>query len=127
MPRTQRAPCYDPIVKKLILIALLVLIPFQFAWAGMSAYCSHEGGKGAMHFGHHAHQHGGSKETSDSKAKFGKLDLDCGSCHGVVAIFFAAVDPLAIPLGIDSPEPRALLYTSYIPDGPRRPDRLPVA
>jgi hypothetical protein len=114
-------------VKKFILIALLVLIPFQFAWAGMSAYCQHEGGKSAMHFGHHAHQHAGAKETSDSKAKFGKVDLDCGSCHGVVAIFLTAVDSVAIPLGADSPEPRALLYTSHIPDGPRRPDRLPVA
>jgi hypothetical protein len=114
-------------VKRLILIALLFLIPFQFAWAGMGSYCQHEDGKDAMHFGHHAHQHEGKKDASDSKTKFGKVDLDCGACHGVNAIFVSSVDPVLIPLGTDSSEPRALLYTSHIPDGPRRPDRLPVA
>lgn len=80
-----------------------------------------------MHFGHHAHQHDGKKDASDAKAKIGKFDSDCASCHGLSTISGNGVRPAIVPLGIDSPVPRARFYISHIPDGPRRPDRFPVA
>lgn len=113
-------------VKRLLLIALLVLIPFQFAWAGMGVFCEHEAGTGAFHFGHHSHQHVGKKEASDAKSKVANADLDCGSCHGECAMIAALPAQGAIPLETKSSVRLALLYTSYIADGPRRPDRLPV-
>lgn len=41
-------------------ILLLVLLPIQFSWAAAAAYCEHESGARADHFGHHEHDHQGS-------------------------------------------------------------------
>lgn len=80
-----------------------------------------------MHFGHHAHQHQGKADTSNAKSKLAKMDLDCPSCHGTAcAVFLTVVEPVFVPLGTTSAEPCVLLYTSHIPDGPRRPNRFPV-
>lgn len=115
-------------MKRFLLILLLVLVPFQFAWATAGSYCQHETGASSVHFGHHAHQHQGKADTSNAKAKLGKIDIDCPSCHGAgCALFLTHVEPVTVPLDKTAAEPRVLLYTSHIPDGPRRPDRSPVA
>jgi hypothetical protein len=124
-----RSPsCYDFIVKKLLLILLLAIVPFQFAWAAAGVYCQHENGAAAQHFGHHAHQHQGKSDSADGKTKSGKIHLDCSSCHGTggaISPAEAVAEPA--PGSQAYSELRPISYTSHIPDGPRRPDRFPVA
>jgi hypothetical protein len=112
-------------VKKLILILLLFIAPLQFAWAAAGAYCQHEQGKSSMHFGHHAHSHEATHDASDSKTKASKVHLDCSSCHTTAsAILVSSATFTLIPSALEYFEPRAISYSSFIPDGPRRPDRL---
>ena len=126
--RACQSSCYHPSVKKLLLILLLAIVPFQFAWAAAGVYCQHENGAASQHFGHHAHQHHGKSDSSDSKTKAGKVHLDCSSCHGTGCAIFPAEVVAELTLSVETyldltPQP----YTSHIPDGPRRPDRYPVA
>lgn len=116
-------------VKKFLLILLLVILPFQFSWAVAGAYCQHEQGAASQHFGHHAHQHQGKADISNTKGDAGKFHSDCSSCHGAGCVVFAATVPAIdlLPPGREYTEPRPFSYTSHIPDGPRRPDRFPVA
>ena len=112
-------------MKKLILIFLLLIVPLQFAWAAAGVYCQHEQGKASFHFGHHAHSHDGKHDAADSKTKVSKVHLDCSSCHATgtaILVSSAALAPL--PSTLEYFEPRAISYSSFIPDGPRRPDRL---
>ena len=120
-------PCYDRTVKKLILIFLLLIVPLQFAWAAAGAYCQHEQGTSSMHFGHHAHNHDGKHDGADGKAKAGKVHLDCNSCHATANAILVNRAPLTLqPSAPDYIDPRPISYSSFIPDGPRRPDRLRV-
>lgn len=120
--------CYDRTVKKLILIFLLFIVPLQFAWAAAGAYCQHEQETSSMHFGHHAHSHDGKHDAADSKAKVSKVHLDCSSCHATAnAILISSATFTLRPSALEYFEPRAISYSSFIPDGPRRPDRLLVA
>jgi hypothetical protein len=112
-------------VKKLILILLLVFVPLQFAWAAAGAYCQHEQGMSSFHFGHHAHSHEGKPDAADSKTKSSKVHLDCHSCHATAsAILVDATTLTLLPSVLEYFEPRPISYSSFIPDGPRRPDRL---
>lgn len=115
-------------MKKLILIFLLCIVPLQFAWAAAGAYCQHEQGTSSSHFGHHAHSHDGKHDAADGKTKAGKVHLDCSSCHasgGAILLGDATLAPL--PCAPTYAEPRPISYSSFIPDGPRRPDRRPGA
>jgi cytochrome c553 len=116
-------------VKKLILILLLFILPFQFSWAAAGSYCQHEQGAGAHHFGHHAHQHQINADTPQDKSEAGKMHADCNACHGAGCVVFIAAIPVLgiLPAVREYVEPCPISYTSHIPDGPRRPDRLPVA
>jgi hypothetical protein len=120
--------CYHFNVKKLFLILLLAIVPFQFAWAAAGVYCQHENGAASQHFGHHAHQHQGTSDHADGKTKSGKIHLDCSSCHGAGCAISPA-EAIAEPVQGSQAyaKLRPISYTSHIPDGPRRPDRFPVA
>ena len=120
--------CYDPLVKRLFLIILLTILPLQLSWAAAGAYCKHEQGVASNHFGHHVHQHQSKSDTPDSKGEFGKVHNDCKSCHGVgFALFMELPDLDVVEAGRTYVLPHPLSYRSHIPDGPRRPDRFPVA
>lgn len=118
-------------MKKVLLIMLLVLVPFQISWAMAGDYCLHENGPVAAHFGHHAHHHQSTPDRPDSKhaGKLSRMHSDCGSCHSsVLALFLepdAAVALLMSAIKLPLLPPDA--YTSHIPDGPREPDRTHFA
>ncbi|HEU4776403.1 MAG TPA: cobalt-zinc-cadmium resistance protein [Telluria sp.] len=115
-------------MKRLILIILLALVPLQFAWAAAGAYCLHEEGTSSLHFGHHAHTHQAKSDSSDSKTKVNKAHLDCSSCHAPANVIWNAAPSLKVLSSQgERYAPVSLLYSSFIPDGPRRPDRLPGA
>lgn len=82
-------------MRRFLAIVLLALLPLQFSWAAVAAYCGHEAPTEAAHFGHHEHQHhdgigaaDDAEPVADAKADPGAdkspaaMDLDCGHCHG---------------------------------------------
>lgn len=115
-------------MKKIVLILLLLTLPLQMSWAAAGAYCRHEQGEQARHLGHHGHQHKDGHENKDGKDS-GKAHGDCGYCHGIggQALFPASADLHAIRFPSAPIAAAPFYYSSYIPDGPRRPDRHPVA
>ena len=79
-------------MRRLLLICLLVMLPFQFVWGAAAGYCQHEESAKRSHLGHHAHKHqdnnsqdGGLEvsehATPDKKASAGAEDADCATCH----------------------------------------------
>ncbi|MDH0383491.1 cation efflux protein, CzcI family [Comamonas aquatica] len=72
---------------RLIAVFMLALLPFQFSWSAVAAYCMHESATTqAQHVGHHEHKHE-AKSVVDHADKNGQnanqLDADCSVCHGV--------------------------------------------
>lgn len=80
-------------MRRLLVIAMMLLLPFQSTWAVAASVCAHETGK-ASHFGHHEHQHqaAGAAAHGDGGdgAQTGGYHADCGVCHGVGTAVFGA-------------------------------------
>lgn len=116
-------------MKKLFLIFLLMVLPLQYSWAAAAAYCQHEK-EPVTHFGHHSHQH--EVETSSEAPEDGRdlaqVHSDCGVCQfaGQASFLNALPNVLAPPTVFVSP-PLFVAFTSYIAEGPQRPDRHLVA
>lgn len=73
------------------LLLLLTIVALQQGWGAVSAYCTHESGAAARHFGHHQHgrtQHlppGSAGKSATVKQYLGHSH--CPSCaHGVLAV-----------------------------------------
>lgn len=72
-------------MRRWIAIALMIVLPLQFSWAAVAAYCQDEQGSSAQHFGHHVHLqqkgdsdgHGGVSGSSHAKGQQ-QADRDCG-------------------------------------------------
>jgi len=113
--------------RKFILFVMTVVV-LQFSWTAISAYCAHETGRAAQHFGHH--QHSGSadelasvaQDKSPSAAKKLAPHAHCSSCsHATLApinLEAVALHPIAVEA-----DPVALvsaLASAYQPP-PERP------
>ena len=110
-------------MKRAFLILLLAILPFQISWATAAAYCQHEQGKAAQHFGHHEHEHQASDADRSDKDKAKYHDSDC-SYHHLSAVKSLcstvpsiASSPRSLPIAFLSPP-----FDSHIPDGLIRPD-----
>lgn len=118
-------------VKKWLLILLLLVLPLQISWAAAAVYCQHEQEAAVAHIGHHEHQHPAQVDASDDQDgqnELPQVHSDCGYCHGVSqAAFLSHLSPMMMPTGLLTAEPHSHAFSSHIPDGPRRPDRHPVA
>lgn len=74
------------------LIMLITLLALQFSWSAVSAYCMHETGTAAQHFGHHADGGGADDVVSPLKdkpadAKKTSAHSHCWSCaHGTLSV-----------------------------------------
>ena len=122
-------------MRRWLAIFMLVLLPLQFSWAAVAAYCGHETGQHAQHLGHHEHEHehAGSAKVdndrvpADPSAPAG-FDLDCGHCHGTCVSMPATVN-FAAPLSVDThpttPIEGAMRTLAQSP--PERPQWLPLA
>lgn len=109
-------------MRRLLLALFAFLIPLQLGWAAVSAYCAHENGEAAKHFGHHEHQHAPcAKADGDSPSK-GGIDSDCGSCHaGTLTFVGDALPPLSFgPAAVDLPP-----HVTRIASPPTRPPYRP--
>ncbi|WP_367395209.1 cation efflux protein, CzcI family [Cupriavidus sp. Agwp_2] len=66
-------------MRRVFLILLALVLPFQLAWAGAATYCQHEEpAPASWHFGHHEHHH--KAEPKADKEKLSLVDSDCGIC-----------------------------------------------
>ena len=120
-------------MRRWLAILMLTLLPLQFSWAAVAAYCGHESGQHAQHLGHHEHQHTGQAAAdkgsapADQSAPAG-FAFDCGHCHGTCASMPAPVDgttPLALASHPVTPVKGTLRTIAQSP--PERPQWLPLA
>mgnify|MGYP001396302856 CR=1 FL=1 len=94
-------------MRRLLALFLLVLLPLQFSWASVAAYCQHEAGSQAQHFGHHDHQHQDVDKQDKTEGKLpGGVDYDCSACHAGCAVALNSAVPALISA-----------YTSDVVDG----------
>lgn len=132
-------------MRRICVIVLLALLPFQFSWSAVASYCDHETQVGAGHFGHHVHQHDAdtgldtdaastSDGTSDTSIvtkadkSLGATDLDCGHCHGYCSAMLSA--PPGVPLVFAAGRPKTSLTeggATRAPTQPERPQWSPLA
>lgn len=96
-------------MKRAILMTILLTLPYQFAWAGVSLYCAHhETGQAATHFGHHSHDHG-SMLDAETQAPSPEMGLGVGADHDHCGSTLALN---AVLIVISAPPSSAFLLTS---------------
>ena len=117
---------------------MLVLLPLQFSWAAVAAYCGHETGQHAEHLGHHEHRHADQAKAdqakadqdsapADQKAPAG-FDFDCGHCHGTCASMPAPLgDTSPLALASHPVTPVEGIVRTLAQSPPERPQWLPLA
>jgi hypothetical protein len=114
-------------------VLLLCLLPFQFSWAAVSAYCGHESDAQAQHLGHHEHQHAGQASADQDNAPADQtaptgFDFDCGHCHGTCAGMPAPMDGMASLTVASHPvTPVEGTVRTLAQSPPERPQWLPLA
>lgn len=111
-------------LRRFILLCLVFVLPFQMAWAAAGAYCEHEQGQAAHHFGHHDHVH---KSTpADKNNAKGAFDSDC-SAHAQASLQAFATATVALGLPIErsvQQAPDTHLQNRLVIDRPDRPQWL---
>lgn len=110
-------------MRRLLIIFMLILLPVQITWAGVSAYCKHESGVAAKHFGHHEHEHQAQEKESKQSSSTFKFDGDCGVCQfgGIGFASISSVSIATLPPQVELNEISTDLVSSYRPDRPERP------
>ena len=110
------------------LILLTVLMPQQFVFAAVAAYCAHQGERSTYHIGHHEHRHEGSTAAVDAGSEGDGSPVsnvshpDCAYCQlagvkcALSGTLAAATCPADVPVGHDL----AMLPTRY-PEDRERP------
>ncbi len=134
LARNTEAATLSP-MRRILAIVFLVLLPIQFSWAAVGAYCGHEATAKIAHFGHHEHQHvTGASTDSDSAAELkgdkaaAVLDLDCGHCHGTCSVMLTV--PLSHFGSLIATPPRSTSDDTggaHAPTRPERPQWVPFA
>lgn len=111
-------------MRQFLLLLVLVLVPFQYAWAGVSAYCQHEEGKAAQHFGHHVDFHHGDANAAHSDhagSKSKSFESDHHHCVSPAMVTVApALEPLLTLFVVHLSPP--LGFSSSIVGPPERPN-----
>lgn len=112
-----------------VLLLLALLMPLQFSWAAVGAYCQHESGQKAGHFGHHSHDHKAADPAPDPSAPSGaSLDQDCSACHqAALKLIFADSTRHPEPAGASAPESGPPRFSSLPAAEPERPNWLAAA
>ncbi|MRD47528.1 hypothetical protein GHT07_09580 [Caenimonas koreensis DSM 17982] len=88
-------------MRRLVLIFFVVLLPLQFAWGAAARYCGHESAPTAQHFGHHAHVHHGTTDSTKATPALAD-DADCDYCH------LGCAQPLSSSAAVLSAEPTSI-------------------
>jgi len=64
-------------MRRLAVFLLFLVLPVQYSWAAIGAYCQHEENAAQWHFGHHVHKH----SQGDEKPGTPITHADCAICH----------------------------------------------
>lgn len=114
------------------LIMLITLFALQFSWSAVSAYCMHETGTAAKHFGHHADSSSSDDVASALKekptdAKKTSVHSHCSSCaHGTLSI--DSFDGMSHPQVAEVvPVSTEVYLSSYYVAPPERPQWVVAA
>ena len=109
-------------MKRLFLIILLLSLPIQAAWSAMNAYCQHEQGNAAKHFGHHTHDHQPQKDDDKKSGPLTKVDRDCAYCHvsQIGAFRYSFAIPSVITPSLHA-STEGQLFSFLPPERPERP------
>ena len=114
-----------PDMRRLLVILMIVVLPFQLSWAAAATYCQHESSSVVSHFGHHVHKHLAKAGDAKSDTSPSKLlsDDDCSVCHlgGVGIVSMSSVSFHAAMATSDTAHGIAPLPTSTRPERPERP------
>lgn len=119
-------------MRRLLIILMMVVLPFQLSWAAAATYCQHESSPVASHFGHHVHKHvvtGGDSKSDKTVGSKLLSDDDCTVCHlGGVGIVSVPSYSLSIEVA-NTDEVFAVTphLASVRPDRPERPKWAPAA
>ena len=120
-------------MRRWLAIFILALLPLQFSWAAVAAYCGHESGQHAEHLGHHEHQHTDHAQADQDRAPADQpppasFHFDCGHCHGTCASIPTAVGDMS-PLALASHPVTSVegIVRTLAPSPPERPQWLPLA
>jgi hypothetical protein len=121
---------------------LLVAVTLQLSWGTVSAYCEHESGRAARHFGHHGHDapasdagglatgepgadHAGDAPGAPKKAS---PHTHCSSCSHAALAVIALDGGLAHPRPIAIAPPAPVIHISSAYSAPpERPQWLHAA
>ena len=108
----------------------MTVIALQFSWSAVSAYCLHESGRTAQHFGHHQHTDLADNDTSTASAKPDLTKKTAAHTHCSVfshgALLIGGMDKCIFHPLLASVAPLeniVRLSSSYIPP-PERPQWL---
>lgn len=119
-------PCYiSPMARRFVYI-IAAIIALQFSWTAVSAYCTHETGRAAQHFGHHQHVEDGdevpvaSKDAPSVVKKFA-VHAHCASCHHATVAIDTWHAPLYMQWTSAAPIIEVLPLTSIYTSPPERP------
>lgn len=120
-------------MRRWLAILMLTVLPLQFSWAVVVAYCGHESGQLAQHLGHHEHQHT-SQATADlgiapaDQSASAGFDFDCGHCHGTCVGMPAPMDDTTLLALTSHPvTPVEVAVRTIAQSPPERPQWLPLA
>lgn len=109
------------------LYLVLAVLMLQLSWSTVAAYCGHETGRAAQHFGHHAadtdaHDRvADANDTSSDPAKKDSLHSHCSSCaHTTLGL--DALPPVIALAAPDSLGPPAAPF-QYASSWSARPER----
>ena len=110
-------------MRRLLVLLMLCLLPFQMSWAAVVEYCGHEQEKASQHFGHHDDEHKAFSEKSDSDNQPGKFDLGHDHCHmsGFLGFLNEAASLASVPPAQPSLRYDEAVYPSLALDRPERP------
>ncbi|MES2972297.1 MAG: cation efflux protein, CzcI family [Pseudomonadota bacterium] len=118
-------------MRRAIVLFMLLLVQFQFVWAGAASYCAHETGIAAVasHFGHHEHRHNGAASDAPAAEQenngLGLPHPDCESCHlGTAGILLPMPAFLAPAVQGEYLPALSPIFISHVSSTPERPDRI---
>lgn len=120
-----------------IALWLAMVVPVQLSWAAAAAYCGHESGMRASHFGHHEHRHHGmpvsqhdddegglhSQTHKSVEPPSGIVDDDCAHCQAGISKLVPTAQMKLLECSQAAPrEPEILAWAEHISDPLERPN-----
>jgi hypothetical protein len=87
-------------MRRCLVLLLLVLFPLQLAFAAAAAYCAHESGTPAKHFGHHEHHAVGQLDNAgdDNDGECAFYQLDCADFPSMETWCASVADAWTAPM-----------------------------